>query len=190
MRYRPAQIRGGTDIGNRTLYQRLLGTSFAQLPPVLRQFHSLHSGGRAAGHVIVQSGAGSLRYAAARLLKMPHAGSDVPIHLQVVPGGGSEVWIRRFGSQSITTKQWQCGNFLVEQAGPLHFVFRVTASPAGLHFAFQHNLLCGMRLPASTSLGVAATAIGYQGHWNIDVRMQAPLLGDITTYSGDIYPLC
>jgi hypothetical protein len=121
---------------------------------------------------------------------MPRAGRDVPIHLQVVPREGSEIWIRRFGSQSITTKQWQSGNFLVEQAGPLHFVFRVTATSTGLHFEFQHNLLCGVQLPASASLGVAATATGCEGHWNIDVRMQVPLLGDITTYSGDIYPLC
>jgi hypothetical protein len=184
-----ARRRRHTRISKRTLYQRLLGAEFEALPPVLRRFHSLPDGGRAAGSVVVHNGKGLLRHSAARLLKMPRAGTDVPVQLQVVPQGDSEVWIRHFGSQCIVTRQWQAGDFLVEQAGPLQFVFRVSATQKGLLFAFQYNSLCGVRLPTHTSLGVAATATGRPDHWNIHVTMQAPLLGAVTTYSGDIYPL-
>jgi hypothetical protein len=72
-------------MGYKTLYQRLLGDDFDKLPAVLRSFHSLPHGGRALGTVTVRREAGFIRHQAARALRLPPVGEDIPFDYKYCP---------------------------------------------------------------------------------------------------------
>ena len=128
---------------------------------------------------------------AAGVLRLPHAGREVPLRLQVAPQSKCELWTRYFNRQCLETLQWQDGPYLVEKTGPLIFVFRVVADARGLAFHFQHNKLRGAQLPTGLSLRVNANARGAQDRWHIEVEISLPMMGTITTYRGEITPhLC
>jgi hypothetical protein len=107
----------------------------------------------------------------------------------VVARGGKELWIRHFGGQCIETLQWQDHDFLIEKAGALQFVYRLSSNEKGITFDFQHNRLRGIKLPLYTSLRAEATACGNDDHWHIEVNITSPLLGLLATYAGKMTPL-
>jgi hypothetical protein len=170
-----------------TLYQRVLGDDFARLPPILRAFHAESAGGAACGTLNVVRGRGWVRRVACVLLRLPPVGEAIAVELQVQPEGERELWIRHFAGQRIETMQWQDGEFLVEKAGPLLLVFHLEATPEALLFHFQHNAIGPFKLPFAL-LRVDATARGMGHSWHIEVTIRTPLLGVLTTYSGEIAP--
>src|SRR5262249_34584632 len=66
-----------------SLYRRVLGPQFDVMPEVLRRFHDTKGGGSARGTLRVERGAGWLERALATLLRLPHAGTEVPVRLVV-----------------------------------------------------------------------------------------------------------
>ena len=177
---------------DQTLYQRALGDQFARLPPVLRAFHSLPQGGMARGVATVRRGRGWWRHLAAQALRLPPAGECVPVVLQVQVVGDREIWVRDFGGFAVRTEQWQRGDFFIEKAGPLCFVFRLRIEENSLRFVFQHNELCGLRWPRWQVLRVEAVvrSVGEDANssWHVEVSISTPLLGLLTAYSGEITP--
>lgn len=171
-----------------TLYQRVLGAEFERLPPVLQRFHGQARGARAVGNITVERGAGPWREAAAGALRLPRGGHNIALRLQVIPWEGREVWVRQFEGQRLETHQWQEGPYLVERAGPLCLVFRVEADEAGLTFRLQRSRMRGWPLPSRLAMRVGATASGTENGWRIRVAVDAPLLGQLVMYSGDIFP--
>ena len=140
------------------------------------------------GVFTVKRGQGFIRYLVAQILRLPPAGEDVPVTLEVRPRGDREIWIRHFGGQRLVTVQWQDRDFLVEKAGLLHFVFRLVGNEDGIVFEFQHNLLLGIKIPRCAWLCVEAAASGADDHWRIEVTMSSPWLGLLTTYHGEVTP--
>jgi hypothetical protein len=172
---------------DQTLYHRVIGDDFERLPIVLREFHSRANGGEARGVVKVMRGRGWLQNCAAWALRLPPVGERVAVTLQVRTIGEREIWIRCFNGQRVETTQWQEGEYLVEQAGPLRFVFRVEANEEEMRFHFAHNKIGNLKLPFPL-LRVNATARGDGAKWHIQVMISAPLLGMLTQYSGEIAP--
>ena len=170
-----------------TLYQRVLGENFVQLPPVLRAFHALPRGGQARGFVKVQHGRGWLRRVLARLLRLPPQGECVEVQLQVQTKKEGEIWVRHFDGVPVQTMQWQRGDLLIEKAGPLCFAFHVGADENELRFDFAHNEIGGIRLPFSI-LRVDAVARGEENFWHIQVMIRAPRFGLLAEYRGEISP--
>lgn len=173
-----------------TLYQRVLGEEFAQLPPVLCKFHSSQTA-QAKGIVQVQHGRGLVRRVLAKLLRLPPEGEHITVRLQVQMQDDREIWLRHFDGVPVQTTQWQRDDLLIEKAGPLCFVFHVSAKPEGLRFDFSHNEITGIKLPFAV-LKVDALARGMENAsesgWHITVMIRAPLLGLLAEYRGEIMP--
>ncbi len=72
-----------------SLYRRVLGPHFDELPEVLKRFHDNAGGGHARGSFRVVRGDGIVRNIVAGMLRMPRAGENVPIHLEVKVNGAS-----------------------------------------------------------------------------------------------------
>src|SRR5690606_4732012 len=110
------------------------------LPPLLQSFHDRAGGSCASGTVTVEPGAGLLRRALARLLRLPPAGCGLPLRLQVLSQQRQERWIRHFGtSYRLETLQWREGPLLIEKAGILQFAFALGVKDATLTF---HQQFC------------------------------------------------
>ena len=169
------------------LYERLLGSSFARLPAALRRFHG-HAGGRAEFALEVTHGPGFLRNAVARALRMPAAALRAPGRLVVTVDGDREAWVRTFPDMTRRTTQWIEAGRLVEEAGPMQFLFAVDADERGMRFSQTGCRIFGRPLPRALAPRVETMVRGDDRGWNVLVSIAMPLLGRIATYGGPVSP--
>lgn len=177
---------------SRTLYQRLLGDAFAQLPPPLSAFHGRRNGGRATGKVEVVRGRGAIHGLLGWLLRLPPAGEQIPLRLQVVVKGEREHWFRVFESDPVVTLnavQRERDGVMEETFGPMRLGFRPSVKGDGLHFEQAYCRLGPLTLPRAISprAGAELRAAGNDEEgWHIDVHLEAPLLGLVLRYRGRV----
>ena len=131
---------------------------------------------------------GALRGLVARAAGLPAASPSVTVTLRVRVQGERELWTRVFPDCAVRTVQWIDRGRLIEQAGPLQFVFDVGADESGLRFSSCGCRLLGVMLPRGLAPRVAATVRGGEGSWHIDVSVAVPGLGPIAGYGGTVVP--
>jgi hypothetical protein len=169
------------------LHERLLGSSFARLPAALRRFLA-QPGGSAAFALRVTHGPGFLRNALASMLRMPAPAARVQGTLRVSVHGAREVWVRAFPDRTLRTVLWIDRGQLVEQAGPLQFVFNVDADEHGLQFSQTGFRLLGRTVPAALAPRVEALVRSDDRGWNVSISIAVPWLGRVATYGGPVRP--
>jgi hypothetical protein len=179
--HRPAQTR-------RQLYERLLGASFERLPATLRRFHA-GPGGTAEFAMEVTYEPGFLRSALSALLRLPAPCARAPGRLVVTVRDDREVWERIFPDTKLRTVHWIDGDRLVEETGPLQFVFDVDANDRGLRFSSIACRFLGCTLPRWLVPRIEAAARADERGWNLLVSVAVPVLGRLATYGGPVTPL-
>jgi hypothetical protein len=170
------------------LYERLLGASFERLPAALRHFHG-RPGGTAEFTMEVTHEPGFLRAALTALLRLPAPAPRVPGTLVVTVRDEREVWERIFPDTKLRTVHWIDGEHLVEETGPLQFVFDVDASERGLRFSSIACRFLGLTLPGRLVPRIEAAVRGDERGWNLLVSIAVPVLGRLATYGGPVTPL-
>lgn len=170
------------------LYQRALGQAFDRLPPILRAFHTDETGGEAAGTLRIEHGKGFLPHLAARLMRLPPPGENIPIHLQIRVDGPREQWIRHYGSHCMRTWQWVQNGLLIEAAGPCRFGFLLSVEDDRMRFTFVRSWLGGLPLPRFLEVRIHATATARETSWWVDVRIESAPLGLLAHYEGEVTP--
>jgi len=171
-----------------SLYRRVLGAKFDELPAVLKRFHDDAQGGRASGTVRVERGAGLLRGAAASLLGMPMAGETVPVRLRIVVQGDRERWIRHFGDQRVSSTQWAEGELLLEKRGPVSFSSALVVRGSRVVYEFRKAWFAGIPLSAWLSPYVDGYVDAGETGWRVAVHIFAPFLGEIVHYERWVQP--
>lgn len=169
-----------------TLYRRLLGEAFGTLPAALREFHDGADGGAARGVLCVTRGKGWLRNALADRMRLPPHGDRVAVRLRVVVEDDRERWVRDFDEVRMETVQWAGSGLLIEAAGPLRAGFRVVAGPDGLRFGLARAWLCGLPLPRVLMPRTTAEARARERGWLLDVQVEAPFIGLLAAYHGEV----
>jgi hypothetical protein len=170
-----------------TVYQRVLGAKFAELHPVLRRFHSSPRGG-GRGRFRVTHFPGRLKKFLIRLMRLPAAGEDLPVELEVSPRGAGELWVRAFPGWRFASLHTARGGLLFERDGPATFVFALDVVGGGMTFATQEFRLFGFALPSWAAPSVSAVAAPSEGGWTVTVRMRMPFVGDLLEYHGELVP--
>jgi hypothetical protein len=87
-------IRERAPAPNVPLYQRVLGQSWDQLAPEVRQLHSVSSTSSFVGRCTVDRGRNPFSWLVATLIGFPKAGSDQSISVTLTVDGNGERWIR------------------------------------------------------------------------------------------------
>lgn len=172
-----------------TLYRRLLGDRFTELHPCLQDFHGNPTGGSGHGQFRVRHPAGWLTGRLAALLGLPPAGNQVPLSLRVRTDGDAERWVRRFGTHSLCSVQWQQGGLLVERAGAIRFGLEVSLAGAGMRFRTRRVWFLGVPLLRVLAPSVEADVVPDEQGWTIRVEVRLPLLGPLLQYEGHVTPL-
>jgi hypothetical protein len=119
-------------------------------------------------------------------MRLPMPGEQVPVQLLVETQEGRERWTRQFGSSCLVTSQWLQEDLLIEAAGPIRFGFRMTADTTGMEFHFARCWLFGLPLPYALSPRVNAIVRGTEAGWRVQVRVEVPVLGQLSQYEGEI----
>jgi hypothetical protein len=170
------------------LYQRLLGASFDRLPETVRRFH-LQPGGTAEFDMEVTCEPGLLRTILCAMLRLPAPSARAPGRLVVTVRDDREIWERIFPDTKLRTVHWIDGRYLVEETGPLQFVFAVDANERGLRFTSIACRFLGCPLPPALVPRVDAAVRGDERGWNLLVSIAVPLLGRLATYGGAVIPV-
>jgi hypothetical protein len=170
------------------LYRRILGDRFDRLPAVLRRFHDSNDGGRARGKVKVTRPAGRLHHLLGLLLRLPRAGCDVPLDLQVTVDGERERWIRQFGDSRMETTQWNDHGLLIEAAGSARFAFKLVVEDTSMHFQCVRVWLFSVPLPGFIAPVLKADVCTTNANWSVDVQVVVPGLGQVLRYQGTVVP--
>jgi hypothetical protein len=171
-----------------SLYRRLLGPRFDELPGALRRFHDTAGGGRARGVFQVERGRGWLRNAVASLLGFPRAGVNLLVTLEVVVETDREQWRRRFPDETVVSTQWERNQLLIEKFGVGSFSCCLKIAEADLVYEFRQAWLAGVPFPSWFSPRVNGHVTGEENGWRVVVRVIAPILGEILHYEGRVEP--
>ena len=172
-----------------SLYRRMLGDHFAQLPPALAAFHDQTAVLHAEGVFDVRRGRGWLRRLVAALAGLPRDATAVPLKLRVEPIKDGERWIRQFGDSVLCSDQ--CSprpHVMVERFGAFKIRSRATVENGRLLFVYERTRFLGIPLPRWAGPRFNCFAEGDDKRWIVDVRIEAPLLGMITHYHGEVRP--
>lgn len=173
-----------------SLYARLLGEAWADLPEPLRRMHALEDALSAAGRARVERGPGALANFVAGLVGFPPASDDVAVRVDFERRGDLEIWRRRFGDQTFHSRQQiGHGQRLVESFDPAAFVMGLTWDGRRLNLRLLRWRLMGIPMPHwSAPVSTAYEAV-VDDRFNFFVEISHPWTGLIVRYSGWLEPI-
>ena len=172
---------------NSVLYSRLLGDDWDMLAENIRLAHSTESAKR--GRFRVTHGVSWLARRMAKWSRLPAAAEGVETCLEIITEGQTERWVRRFGSDDFTTRQWEGKNgLLIEQFGKWELAFKLRVADGKL-FYDQHVAklsICGARIgvPRMCAPLVVASEISDGKRVLVSVNVTLPLVGRLISYEG------
>lgn len=175
-------------MASESLYRRMLGERFEDLPEVLRRFHDANGGGRAQGMIQVERAGGWLRNTLASLLGLPRAGRDIAVRLEVYVEGDRERWVRWFAHQRVETVQWERDGALIEALGATTFSSALVVVGSCLRYEFRRAWVAGIPLPRRLGPVIDGWVDAGSNGWRVVVRIAAPLLGELVRYEGWVEP--
>jgi hypothetical protein len=160
-----------------SLYPAILGAAFATLHPNVRRAHEAPL--RAEGTFDVVHGTHRVTRTLVVLMKLPAAGSAVPVALSVNVGparthGGPLTlqWERRIGRTSLCTRQHAHRGLLVEENGSGRMVFSLRAANGCLVYEHAELRFLFLRVPPVLSPRVRARVSPDPEGWRVDVRVE------------------
>jgi hypothetical protein len=186
---RRAHDDGGPAAG---LFERLLGSAWSQLAPELRALHDGPARSRWQGRAEVERGRQPLARLLANCFRLPPAGRDQPLTVELIRDAAAERWVRSYGRQRMRSRlsagrgadQW----LLCERFGPLRFAMALVADGDRLRYVARGWRCFGLPLPSALAPRVQAQEYGADGRFHFDVRLEQRGLGLIVHYRGWLAP--
>jgi NAD(P)-dependent dehydrogenase (short-subunit alcohol dehydrogenase family) len=166
-----------------SLYERVMGDRFAQLPPELRAIHDVHRDAGATGEAQVTGAANPIAAFIARIVGFPKPGHH-RLHVHFRESGRHETWTRDFNGQRFHSHLSQRGSWLVERFGPLRFAFDLPSDAQGLSMVIQRWWIGPLRLPKFMAPRSTAKEWSEDGRFHFDVPIALPVIGRLVHYRG------
>jgi hypothetical protein len=166
-----------------SLYERVMGNRFAQLPPELRAIHDVHRDAGATGEAQVTGAANPIAAFIARIVGFPKPGHH-RLHVHFRESGGHETWTRDFSGKRFHSHLSQRGSWLVERFGPLRFAFDLPSDAQGLSMVMQRWWIGPLRLPKFMAPRSTAKEWSEDGRFHFDVPIALPVIGRLVHYRG------
>jgi len=167
-----------------TLFARLLGDAFEQLPPPVRALHARATAHTYAGRVDVERGDGIVSRLMGAATRLPARNTDQELRVTIEPSATGEHWTRRFANHAMPSRLWDAGGLLCERLGLVTFAFRLDLEQGELTWRVERVRAFGVPLPARLFRGVLAREFERDGRYRFDVRAEVPLAGLLVHYRG------
>lgn len=169
-----------------SLYPRLLGDRFHELPAPVARLHRLDGVAVWTGRADVRRGHNPVARIIAMVCRLPADGADQPLEVVFTPDGrGGETWERHFGRRRFVSHQSERGDLIAERVGPVTLHLRPEASADGLNLRLVGARLLGLPLPSVLLPEVRTReSAGADGRYNFAVEAHLPLFGLLVAYAG------
>lgn len=172
-----------------TLFQRLLGASFDDLPPAVCALHSIRGRGRYRGRAQIERGTHLLANLCAAIAGLPHSAHDVVTIVEFTTDARGETWHRDFGGSPMVSRLSAHGDRLGERFGPMQFRFVLEARDGAIHWRTAGVRLFGMLpLPAAWFADVRCRERERAGRYEFLVEASLPWIGRLIRYEGWLEP--
>jgi hypothetical protein len=171
-----------------SLYPRLLGAAWQDLPPEIRDMHDIDSAASAEGRASVQRGSGLLARLVAAFIGFPEATADTPVHVRFNAVGKTETWTRTFGNKSFSSRQFagsgRSKRLLCERFGALTFAMALVPEDGRLRLVLRRWSAFGVPLPMWLCPRSNSHESAEGGRFHFHVEISHPLTGLIVRYRG------
>ncbi len=172
-----------------TLFQQLLGPSFAALPDAVRRLHSFHGRGVYSGRATITRGNNPVANLFAAIAGLPSTATDVDTTVEFIADEHGETWKRNFGGARMTSRLTAHGGQLGERLGPMQFRFDIEAREAAIHWRTAGVRLLGVvPLPAALFADVHCREREHAGRYEFLVEASMPVIGRLIRYEGWLEP--
>jgi len=175
------------------LYQRIVGSAFASLPPRLKELHGTSAAREWVGSAEVRHGGGLLASIVRGLIGFPKAGKDVPLQVNFTPDGDGERWTRTFAGKPFHSHQSEGrgrdAHLMVERFGAATFALALVVEGERLLLIPRRWKFLGLPMPGFLLPKGISFEHEEAGRFCFDVEISAPLVGLIVAYKGSLTPL-
>ncbi len=169
-----------------SLYERVLGASYSQLPMAVQRFHRL------AGHTVlngwVQTQAPSSL--PARLLAFclgtPRRASSGPLSFELDASAEAERWTRHFPTRTMTSRMRLVAGKIQEKLGAARLTFGLSVADGRLRMELEGLRFMGLPCPRWLMPQVVAEETGKDDQLHFRVAAGLPLLGTVAAYDGHL----
>lgn len=175
---------GSVSAASTMLFPSLLGDAFAALPASVRALHCAGGNLTYRGVATVTRGRGWCARLCGWATRLPAAGQEVPLSVDIATAGEREIWTRHFGENTMQSRLSRRGAQLRERVGLVTFGFSLSLSGGVLRWTVCEVRGLGLRLPARWFRGVQAFESERDGRYSFHVRAALPLVGELIQYEG------
>lgn len=173
-----------------SLYQRVLGNAWLDLPDSVRRIHGDTSTRKWRGRARVTRASNTLAKLIGTLFRFPKAGDDIGVTVEFHRKSGRETWTRNFAGRRFSSVQYQgrgaYEGLLCERFGPFTFGLATVVENDRLRVPVRRWSMLGVRLP----LWLAPRSNTYEceedGTFQFYVDISLPLVGLVVRYEGYI----
>ena len=167
-----------------SLYQRVMGPEFLQLPAAVQQFHTLQGNSELNGWVEVQAPGTFVARCLARCLGAPLTDEQGPLRFELETDGDSERWVRHFPRKTMQSRLGGVSGRIVEQLGSARLTFALRATPETLQMKLVSLQFLGLPCPRWLLPAVVAEESAGLGRLHFRVRASMRLVGVVASYRG------
>jgi hypothetical protein len=167
-----------------SLYGRIMGAAFRELPPAVRALHGTTAGIRTFGRCDVRRGKNLFSIAIGRILGVPSQADAVALDFEIVARDEGEEWTRRFGPDVMRSRFWGDGDALFERLGPAVMKHCLHVEDGRLHTRLDRLWLMGLPVPRAFLPRIRAVASQDGARYRFDVGAELPVIGLIVSYRG------
>lgn len=171
-----------------TLFQRLLGKSFDELPEPVRRFHTLDREVFTSGRSTIAAPRTLGGRLLAKIAGLPAPGENVGtfVRFSSLPNG-REYWRRDFaGRRYQSVMEASRDGRLIEHFGPFDLFFELTADPRGLRWSLSAWSLLKIPLPKFTTPTIECVEAAEGDRFTFDIDVTFPIVGHVVHYAGGL----
>lgn len=169
-----------------SLYQRVMGGRFEQLPAAVQRFHRLSGDHRLQGWVETSAPASWLGRVLAWGLGSPQLAQEGPIHFDLAAQPELECWTRHFPAKTMRSTLSLGVSTVVEHLGLARLEFELLAPEGRLEMRLMSMRFLGVPCPRWLMPRILAVESGEADRLHFEVEASVPLIGRVTRYRGHV----
>ena len=192
--FKSLRIRDGFRLENTkgSVYERILGSAYAELPAPIQILHRPGDGARYEGEADIVRGRNPLAALLCLVFRFPKPGKNIPMGVTFTVKDGIEHWTREFTGRKMRSTQEQgtrrYEHLMTERFGPFAIGIALVVKDNRLHNITQCWSVFGVPLPRILCPGGEVFEHAEDGRFNFHVDITAPLIGRIVKYTGWLKP--
>ncbi len=179
-----------TDGEQASLYEKSLGSAFADLPAQVQALHGSKEKRQWRGRSKVSRGKGFLARVIATIIGFPPENEATSVTVTFTPNEEGELWERNFGGRKFRSFQalgaGRNQHLLTERFGLITVGLALVAQDQRLYLIPRRWSILGLPLPTFLLPKGESFEEEQNGKFSFNVRIEAPIVGLIVAYKGEL----